>query len=139
MSEKLQQGQTVELEITDLNASGEGVGRYQEKVVFVPNTVTGDRLTAKIIQSKANFAKGKIEQLLTDSNHRIRPNCIVADKCGGCQWQHIEPSYQREAKQQQVIQADFTYLRFSQLPQQVNLSFRQIDYRTSTGWILSSG
>ncbi len=105
MNQKLQQGQVVELEITDLNTSGEGVGRYEGRVVFVPNTVTGDRLKAKIIQSKAKFARGKIEQLLTSSPHRIRPGCIVADKCGGCQWQHIESSYQREAKHQQVIQA----------------------------------
>ncbi len=105
MNQKLQQGQVVELEITDLNTSGEGVGRYEGRVVFVPNSVTGDRLKAKIIQSKAKFARGKIAQLLTSSPHRIRPGCIVADKCGGCQWQHIEPSYQREAKQQQVIQA----------------------------------
>lgn len=104
-NQKLQQGQVVELEITDLNTSGEGVGRHEGKVVFVPNTVTGDRLTAKIIHSKAKFARGRIEQLLTTSPHRIRPQCIVADKCGGCQWQHIAPDYQREAKRQQVIQA----------------------------------
>ena len=105
MNQKLQQGQIVELEITDLNSSGEGVGRHEGRVVFVPNTVTGDRLTAKIIQSKAKFAKGRVEKLLTPSNHRIRPNCIVADKCGGCQWQHIDYSYQLQAKQQQVTQA----------------------------------
>ena len=105
MNQKLQQGQVVELEITDLNASGEGVGRHEGKVVFVPNTVTGDRLTAKIIQSKAKFAKAKVEQLLTPSSYRIRPGCIVADKCGGCQWQHIDYGYQLEAKRQQVIQA----------------------------------
>ena len=105
MKQKLQQGQIIELEITDLNTSGDGVGRYQGQVIFVPNTVTGDRITTKIIQSKAKFARGRLEQLLTPSSHRIRPNCIVADKCGGCQWQHITPSYQREAKRQQVIQA----------------------------------
>ncbi|MGL6343042.1 MAG: 23S rRNA (uracil(1939)-C(5))-methyltransferase RlmD [Waterburya sp.] len=105
MNQILQQGQIVEIEITDLNTSGEGVGRHNGKVIFVPNTVTGDRLTAKIIQSKAKFARGKIEQLLTPSPHRIRPQCMVADKCGGCQWQHIEPDYQRQAKRQQVIQA----------------------------------
>lgn len=105
MKQKLQQGQVVELEITDLNTSGEGVGRHEGRVVFVPNTVTGDRITTKIIQSKAKFARGRFEQLLTPSPQRIRPKCIVADKCGGCQWQHIEPSYQREAKRQQIIQA----------------------------------
>ncbi|MGD1919870.1 MAG: 23S rRNA (uracil(1939)-C(5))-methyltransferase RlmD [Pleurocapsa sp.] len=105
MTQKLQQGQVIELEITDLNTSGEGVGRHEGKVVFVPNTVTGDRLTAKIIQSKAKFARGKIHSLLNPSAHRIRPQCIVADKCGGCQWQHIDSDYQRQAKRQQVIQA----------------------------------
>ncbi len=105
MNNRLQQGQTIELEITDLNTSGEGVGRYEGKVVFVPNTVKGDRLKTKIIQSKAKFARGTLQQLLTASEYRIRPNCIVADKCGGCQWQHIDPLYQREAKRQQIIQA----------------------------------
>jgi len=33
MIQKLQQGQTVELEITDLNTSGEGVGRSEGRVV----------------------------------------------------------------------------------------------------------
>ncbi|WP_019507470.1 23S rRNA (uracil(1939)-C(5))-methyltransferase RlmD [Pleurocapsa sp. PCC 7319] len=105
MNYKLQQGQIIELEITDLNTSGEGVGRYEGQVVFVPNTVTGDRLTTKIVHSKAKFARGIVEQLTAPSPHRIRPQCMVADKCGGCQWQHIESAYQREAKRQQVIQA----------------------------------
>ena len=104
-NQKLEQGQVVELEITDLNTNGEGVGRYEGKVVFVPNTVTGDRALAKIIQSKAKFSKAKVQQLLMPSPHRIRPHCIVADKCGGCQWQHIDYQYQREAKRQQIIQA----------------------------------
>lgn len=105
MNQKLQQGQVVELEITDLNTDGDGVGRHEGTVVFVSNTVTGDRLTTKIVQSKAKFAKGKVEKLLHSSPHRIRPSCIVADKCGGCQWQHIDIDYQRSAKQQQVVQA----------------------------------
>ena len=105
MKQKLPQGQIVELEITDLNSSGEGVGRHEGRVVFVPNTVTGDRINAQIIQSKTKFARGRIKKILDSSSRRIRPQCIVADKCGGCQWQHIEPSYQREAKRQQVIQA----------------------------------
>ena len=105
MSEKLQQGQIVELEITDLNTHGDGVGRYEGRVVFIPNTVTGDRLTAKIVQSKAKFARGTVEKIIAPSPHRLRPSCIVADKCGGCQWQHVNIDYQREAKQQQIVQA----------------------------------
>jgi len=105
MSEKLQQGQVVELEIADLNTDGDGVGRHEGRVVFVPNTVTGDRLKSKIMQSKAKFARGRVEKLIDLSEHRIRPSCIVADKCGGCQWQHIDIDYQRQAKRRQIVQA----------------------------------
>ena len=105
MNQKWQQGNIINLDITDLNTSGEGVGRYEGKVVFVPNTVTGDRAKIRLTQIKSKYAKGKVEELINPSPHRIRPHCIVADKCGGCQWQHIDAAYQRAAKRQQVIQA----------------------------------
>lgn len=100
-----QQGQLVEVMITDLNDTGEGVGRLGGRVIFVPDTVTGDRVLVRLVRVKSNYAIGKLHQLLEPSPHRIRPNCIVADKCGGCQWQHIDFHYQLEAKQNLVIQA----------------------------------
>lgn len=104
-SEPWQQGQLAELNITDLNDTGEGVGRLGERVVFVPNTVTGDRVLVRLIRVKSNYAIGKLHKLLDPSPHRIRPKCIVADKCGGCQWQHIAPDYQQLVKQNLVVQA----------------------------------
>jgi 23S rRNA (uracil1939-C5)-methyltransferase len=100
-----QQGQLVEVSITDLNDTGEGVGRLGGRVIFVPDTVTGDRVLVRLVRVKSNYAIGKLHQLLDQSSHRIRPSCIVADKCGGCQWQHIDYNYQLEAKQNLVIQA----------------------------------
>lgn len=100
-----QQGQLVEVTITDLNDTGEGVGRLEGRVIFVPDTVTGDRVLVRLVRVKSNYANGKLHQLLEPSPHRIRPNCIVADKCGGCQWQHIDYHYQQETKQNLVIQA----------------------------------
>lgn len=100
-----QQGQLVEVSITDLNHTGEGVGRWGGRVIFVPDTVTGDRVLVRLVRVKSNHAIGKLYQLLEKSPHCIRPSCIVADKCGGCQWQHIDYSYQLEAKQNLVAQA----------------------------------
>lgn len=138
MNQKLQQGQIVELEITDLNSSGEGVGRHEGRVVFVPDTVTGDRLTAKIIQSKAKFARGRVQQLLTLSNYRIRPNCIVADKCGGCQLQHIDYSYQRHAKQQQITQAFQRIGGFADIPiQPILYTSDSLNYRNKSTYPLA--
>lgn len=104
-SNSWQQGRLLPIEITDVCDRGDGVGRWQGRVVFVPDTVTGDRALVRLVRVKPQYAYGKLHQLLNPSKHRIHPRCLVADKCGGCQWQHIADPYQQQAKQQQVIQA----------------------------------
>ncbi|WP_414548049.1 23S rRNA (uracil(1939)-C(5))-methyltransferase RlmD [Anabaena sp. CCY 0017] len=100
-----QQGDLIEIAIADLSNTGEGVGRFEEQVVFVPDTVPGDRAIVRLVHVKPKYAHGKLHELLEASPHRVRPSCIVADKCGGCQWQHINYDYQLVAKHNQVIQA----------------------------------
>ncbi|MDF5710936.1 MAG: 23S rRNA (uracil(1939)-C(5))-methyltransferase RlmD [Nostoc sp. S4] len=100
-----QQGELIEVTIADLTDTGDGVGRAHGRVVFVPDTVPGDRALVRLVHVKPKYAHAKLQQLLQPSPHRIRPGCIVADKCGGCQWQHINYDYQLAAKQNQVIQA----------------------------------
>lgn len=100
-----QQGQLVEIIISDLSDSGDGVGRLGGRVVFVPDTVPGDRVLVRLVRVKPQYAHGKLDEILEASSDRIRPSCIVADKCGGCQWQHIDYQHQLEAKRNQVIQA----------------------------------
>ncbi len=112
-SQPFKQGDVVEIEITDVNDSGEGVGRagdplsegLHQRVVFVPDTVTGDRVAARLVSVKRQYSYGKLLEVLTPSPHRVRPSCIVADKCGGCQLQHIDYDYQLTAKENQVVQA----------------------------------
>ncbi len=99
------QGCLVEVTITDLSDGGDGVGRFGSRVVFVPDTVTGDRAMVRLVRVKPQYANGKLQKILTPSPHRIRPSCIVADKCGGCQWQHVDYDYQLESKQNMVLQA----------------------------------
>lgn len=100
-----QQGELIELEITDLNDDGDGVGRAECRVVFVPDTVPGDVIQARLVFVKPKFGHATLKKILKPSIHRVRPSCIVADKCGGCQWQHIDYQYQLEAKRNQVVQA----------------------------------
>ena len=94
-----QQGETLELEITDLNGSGDGVGRWDNRVVFVPDTVPGDRIQARLVFTKPSFGRGKLLEVLSPGGDRVRPACIVADKCGGCQWQPVAYAAQLAAKE----------------------------------------
>jgi len=99
------QGNLLEVEIADLSNNGAGVGRIEGRVVFVPNTVTGDRALVRLIRVKPKYAHATLIEIIHPSPHRIRPRCIVADKCGGCQWQHMSDTYQLTAKQNILTQA----------------------------------
>lgn len=99
------QGELVDILITDLSDSGDGVGRWDQRVIFVPDTVTGDRVRVRLMQVKPQYAQAKLHELLDPSPYRIRPKCIVADKCGGCQWQHVAYAYQQDIKRNLVRQA----------------------------------
>jgi len=127
---KWKQGDLIETEITDLSDTGDGVGRSDELVVFVPDTVPGDRVVVRLVNVKPKYAFAKVKELLQPSPYRIRPACIVADKCGGCQWQHINYQYQLEAKRKAVIQALQRIGGFTQ-PQvdQVLTAGEPLDYR----------
>jgi 23S rRNA (uracil1939-C5)-methyltransferase len=99
------QGDLIELTIRDLSDRGDGVGRWENRVVFVPDTVPGDRISVRLLYVKPEYAHGKWVELLEPSADRIRPRCIVADKCGGCQWQQVSYAVQRQAKRNQILQA----------------------------------
>jgi 23S rRNA (uracil1939-C5)-methyltransferase len=100
-----QTGATLDLEITDLNSTGDGLGRWDGRVVFVPDTVPGDTIRTKLVQVKPTFARGQLVEVVEASGARVRPACIVADKCGGCQWQAVSYEAQLAAKQRQVEDA----------------------------------
>ena len=100
---KWQRDEVLKIEITDLSNTGEGVGRWEDRVVFVPNTVPGDVMRVKMTKVKATHGFGIPAGIITPSPQRVRPACIVADKCGGCQWQQVSYDKQLEAKQHLVI------------------------------------
>lgn len=100
-----QQGELVDVVITDLDDQGNGVGRVADRVVFVPETVPGDQVQVRLTHVKPQYGHGKLQTLWAASSDRVKPACILADKCGGCQWQHIAYDRQLLAKHNQVVQA----------------------------------
>ena len=51
-------GNIYTIEITDVSTSGEGIGRAESMVVFVPGTVPGDTADVEIAEVKKNIARG---------------------------------------------------------------------------------
>lgn len=95
---------TVELEIHDVAFGGAGVGRAEGKAVFVPFTMDGERVAARITRAKKQFAEAELVEVLAPSPQRTMPECPYFGRCGGCSYQHIDYAHQLEVKRRQVEQ-----------------------------------
>jgi tRNA/tmRNA/rRNA uracil-C5-methylase (TrmA/RlmC/RlmD family) len=94
-----------ELTIHDVAFGGAGVARDSGKAVFVPFTIDGERVSARIVREKKQFAEAELIEVLEPSPHRVAAPCPYFGRCGGCSYQHISYDYQLELKSRQVEQA----------------------------------
>lgn len=96
----------VTLKITSVTADGKGVGKTDDgMVVFVPLTAVGDVAEVRILKVLKNSSFGKIENLITESQSRITPDCNCFSKCGGCVFRHISYCEELKIKEQRVADA----------------------------------
>lgn len=102
---ELQKNEIVELGITGLGSSGEGVGRFEGFTVFVPGALPGEKVQAKLALVKKSYAQGRLQKILQKSPSRVAPRCPVYTQCGGCQLQHLSYEAQLAEKRQQVVDA----------------------------------
>jgi 23S rRNA (uracil1939-C5)-methyltransferase len=95
-------GESVSLTIDDLAFGGEGVGRADGYVVFVPGGVPGDQLRVRLEQARSRFGRGVIEAIEKPSPHRVEAPCPYFGRCGGCRLQHVAYPAQLLFKTKQV-------------------------------------
>jgi tRNA/tmRNA/rRNA uracil-C5-methylase (TrmA/RlmC/RlmD family) len=95
-------GDKLTLTIHDLAFGGEGVGRIDDFVVFVPFVLPGEIVEAEITEVKKNFARAKLLRVEKSSPERVTPECRYFGACGGCQYQHIAYATQLRLKHKQI-------------------------------------
>lgn len=79
----------IEIDIIDNGMNFEGIGRYEDKVVFVPSAIVGEKVQARVVKDTHNYTLAKIENILIKSNDRKYEDCMSYHGCGGCVCQHI--------------------------------------------------
>ncbi len=92
---------TFELDLMAMAHGGHALGRHDKKTIFVPYTLPGERVAARIIQDKGRVAFAEGVTLLDASADRVYPRCahFGPGRCGQCQWQHIDYPAQLLLKQ----------------------------------------
>lgn len=102
---KMKKNDIVELSIEAMSSEGSGIGRYDGLAVFVPLTAIGDKINAKIVKVKKNYAYGIVDEFLSFSKDRITADCDVFKRCGGCVYRHIDYSAECKIKYDRVLDA----------------------------------
>lgn len=79
----------IEIEIDTLGARGDGIARLGEDLVFVPFTVPGDKVTARIEGKRGDGLAAQLVDVIEEGPGRAEPPCPLFGRCGGCSVQHL--------------------------------------------------
>jgi tRNA/tmRNA/rRNA uracil-C5-methylase (TrmA/RlmC/RlmD family) len=94
-------GRVLEVEVGAVAHGGHCVARADGRVVFVRHALPGEQVRVEVTEDNGgSFCRGDAIEVLTPSPERVTPPCPLAvpGGCGGCDWQHASPGYQRDLK-----------------------------------------
>lgn len=86
--------------IDSLTASGEGVGRIDDALVRLEDTLPGERW--RVRREGRYWVPVEREG---ESDARVQPGCEVFGRCGGCTWQHAAPAVQQASRLERIRRA----------------------------------
>jgi 23S rRNA (uracil1939-C5)-methyltransferase len=83
-----------------LVAGGDAMARDADgRVVFVEGALPGEVVEVEIDLTKKDFARGRLVEIIEASPLRDSPSCSHRrNGCGGCDWMHLQPEAQLDAK-----------------------------------------
>jgi 23S rRNA (uracil1939-C5)-methyltransferase len=88
----------VELAVERIGARGDGIAQYRGELVFVPFTVPGDRVRARLGARRHGGREGFVVARLASGPQRAASCCRHFETCGGCALQHLDGASYRRIK-----------------------------------------
>lgn len=88
----------VTLDINDLSFDAMGIGELDGKKIFVTNALPGEKIKAKILQLKHNYAVGQVEEIIKRSPDRNSGKNDQWAKDGFDNLAHLKYEYQLQFK-----------------------------------------
>ncbi|MRJ77689.1 TRAM domain-containing protein [Aeromicrobium sp. SMF47] len=86
------------VDIGPIAHGGHCVARLDGQVVFVRHTLPGEKVRIRVTEETKTFLRADAIEVIEAAPGRVVPPCPWAGpgKCGGCDFQHVEPAVQRE-------------------------------------------
>ena len=105
-----------------------GEGDLAGKTAFVPLTLPGELVEARIIDDKRSFINAEAETVLELSPLRTPPACPYFGACGGCSYQHAVYAHQLEMKMS-ILHESLERARIADIPPISSVSASPWHYR----------
>ena len=98
----IEKNKEYDFDIIDNGMNFEGISKKYDKVVFIPGSITGEKVRAKVIKDTKSYSIAKLEEIYKISKDRVEPFCSSFKRCGGCSLRHIKYEKTLEMKQNAV-------------------------------------
>ena len=118
--------------IEKLDHQGRGIGKLNDKVIFINNALPGEEVSAEITLEKKKYYEGKLIEIVKKSKDRIESICPYFYECGGCDLLHMSYDNQLKFKQNKVIDILTKYSKIENIQDKIKdiiLSKNVFNYR----------
>jgi tRNA/tmRNA/rRNA uracil-C5-methylase (TrmA/RlmC/RlmD family) len=131
-------GREAVLDVGPIAHAGHCVARWDGRVVFVRHTLPGERVRVVVTEGTAEsrFLRADAVEVLTAAPGRVERPCPFSGpgRCGGCDFQHVDPAVQRELLAA-VVQEQLQRLAGIDRPVVVEaVEPTPLDWRTRVRW-----
>jgi 23S rRNA (uracil1939-C5)-methyltransferase len=103
LAHALKRGDRLAVSVESLANGGDGVAKVDSVPIFIERAAQGDKLMVELFDVRKDFARGQIEEIIKPSAERTEAVCVHYERCGGCQWQHMDYASQLKHKEKLVI------------------------------------
>ena len=95
-------GDIKEVNIISNTNLGDGVGRIENKPIYIKNAVSKDKLEVRITRVNKKYLQGEIVKIVKESEDRVKPLCPYFPKCGGCTFWNVNITKENEIKENYI-------------------------------------
>lgn len=130
-SSALKIGDLIEVSIEKVAHGGHFIARHEGAVIFVRHAIPGEQCTIEITSTGSSFNRADVVSVSQPSEFRVVAPCQFSHRngCGGCDFQHITPAYQRKLKSD-VIAEQFSRIAKMDVQVEVEEVGAPIGWRT---------